>query len=58
MGLLSSEQVPMMGSPAHSLAEHLLGMLSYKDDERDMIILHNIIEIEWPNNTRVYKDHI
>ena len=53
MGLLSSEQVPLMGSPAHSLAEHLLTMLSYKAGERDMVILHDIIDIEWPNNTKV-----
>ena len=53
MGLLSSKQVPLMGSPAHSLAEHLLTILSYKDGERDMNILHNIIDIEWPNNKKV-----
>ena len=57
MGLLSSEQVPLMGSPAHSLAEHLLTMLSYKAGERDMVILHDIIDIEWPNNTKVRIIH-
>ena len=52
MGLLSPKQVPLMGSPTHSLAEHLLKMLSYKAGERDMVILHDIIDIEWPNNTK------
>ena len=53
MGLLSSAQVPLMGSPVHSLAEHLVTMLSYKAGERDMIVLQNIIDIDWPDGTKV-----
>jgi len=45
----------MMGSPAHCLAQHLLTMLSYRPGERDMIILHDIIDIEWPDNPKVKK---
>ena len=55
MGLLSSEQVPLMGSPTHCLAQHLLTMLSYRPGERDMIVLHDIIDIEWSDNTQVKR---
>ena len=55
MGILSTERVPQMGSPAHSLTEHLMRILSYKPGEQDMVIIHNIIDIEWPGNLKVSR---
>ena len=53
MGLLSTEKVPQMGSPSQSLAKHLTGMLSYKPGEQDVAIIYNVIDVEWPDKSKV-----
>jgi len=53
MGLLSTEEVPLMGSPSQSLAKHLTKILSYKPGEKDMGIIYNVIDVEWPDKSKV-----
>jgi len=53
MGLLSTEEVPLMGSPSQSLAKHLTRLLSYKPGEQDMGIIYNVIDVEWPDKSKV-----
>ena len=42
-----------MGSPSQSLTKCLTRMLSYKPGEQDMAIIYNIIDVEWPDKSKV-----
>ena len=52
LGLLSSEQVDLCGSPLKTLCAHMERLLGYLPGEQDAIYLHHFIGIEWPDKVR------
>ena len=51
--LLSDDPVDLAGTPMDALCSHLQQRLQYSPEERDAIFLHHIINIEWPDNSKV-----
>ena len=51
--LLSDDPVDLAGTPMDVLCSHLQQRLQYSPGERDAIFLHHIINIEWPDNSKV-----
>jgi len=49
LGLLSDELIPKCGNPVDSLSFFLAKRLVYAPGERDIIIMHHEIGIQWPN---------
>ncbi|XP_021957651.2 alpha-aminoadipic semialdehyde synthase, mitochondrial [Folsomia candida] len=48
LGLLEDTAVPKVGTPLTALANHLEGMLQFKNGEQDVVILHHELEAKYP----------
>jgi hypothetical protein len=53
MGLFSNEPVNVQGTLLDTLANHLEKTMSFKQGERDLVVLQHKFVIEWENGTKV-----
>ncbi len=49
LGLLGSDPVPASGAPVDILAERMLEKMSYREGERDMVVLQHTFMAEFPD---------
>ena len=52
LGLLEENEVLKLNTPLDTLTYHLSKVLSYKKNERDLVILRHDIDILWPDNKK------
>lgn len=53
LGLLSDEVIPSdVSSPIDILVHRMLEKMSYREGEKDMIVLHHIFKAEYPSGTK------
>jgi len=55
LGLLEEELIAKLNTPIDTITHFLANKLSYKSNERDIIIMRHNIGIEWPDGTREEK---
>ncbi|XP_030856176.1 alpha-aminoadipic semialdehyde synthase, mitochondrial [Strongylocentrotus purpuratus] len=56
LGLLSDTVVTKQGSPLMTLSHHLSQKLSYGEGERDLVIMRNVIGVDWPDGTQTHEE--
>lgn len=49
LGIFSDEPIPLLGTFSDALTEVMQSKMAYQPHENDMILLHHIFGIEWPN---------
>ncbi|CAG2186034.1 AASS [Mytilus edulis] len=51
LGLLDDQVIDKKGTPIDTLCHYLAKKLAYEPNERDMILMHHNIGVEWPDGT-------
>lgn len=52
LGLLAEDPVLKLNTPLDTLTHYLSKKLRYEQNERDIVILHHDVGIQWPDNRR------
>ncbi|XP_054750865.2 alpha-aminoadipic semialdehyde synthase, mitochondrial-like [Lytechinus pictus] len=56
LGLLSDTVVTKQGSPLMTLSHHLAQKLSYGEGERDLVIMRNVIGVDWSDGSQTHEE--
>lgn len=56
LGLMSDQVVEKFVSPLHTLSHHLSQKLSYSEGERDLVIMRNLIGVDWPDGSQTHEE--
>ncbi|ESO89977.1 hypothetical protein LOTGIDRAFT_218445 [Lottia gigantea] len=57
LGLLEDEPIDKKGSPFDTLSNYLAKRLAYGPQERDMLLMHHDVQIQWPDLTRERRQY-
>ncbi|XP_072178275.1 alpha-aminoadipic semialdehyde synthase, mitochondrial-like [Diadema setosum] len=56
LGLMSDQVVEKCRSPLLTLSHHLSQRLSYGEGERDLVIMRNVVGVEWPDGSKTQEE--